>query len=152
MKKSRREIENTVSAFLKVADLAGDPISRAEIEMEYLPAPYRAPARLPPGRMAVYGFWGNGSWLKVGMAGPKSTSRNTSQYHNAGSARSTLAGSLVKDRRMRSVARFDRKFAGVWIKVSTSRVNILLPATQQRELLSLLAVFLHPRLKPRYEG
>ena len=68
------------------------------------------------------------------------------------SAPSTLAGSLVADPGMLTVAGFDPKAPGVWIKAATHRVNVLMPDSRQRELLSLLEAFLHLRLRPRYEG
>jgi len=102
--------------------------------------------------MAVYGFWNDGIWLKLGKAGPKSQARYTSQHYNKGNAQSTLAGSLTNDPQMRVVAGFDLQNPGAWIKVSTCRVNILLPSQRRKELLSLLEAFLHVRLRPRYEG
>ena len=148
----RDEIEHALSAFVSVAELAGNPISVAEITVEYLPAPHRQPVRLPPGMMAVYAFWGDDVWLKIGKVGPKSNARYTSQHYNAGSARSTLAGSLVNDPCMQTVGGFDPLSVGAWIRESTHRVNILLPAPRQFALLSLLEAFLHVRLHPRYEG
>jgi hypothetical protein len=148
----RDGVETAITAFLTVAELAGDPITRADLVIEYLAAPHRPPTRLPAGKMAVYGFWGDGGWLKVGKVGSNSNARYTSQHYNPGSAASTLAGSLVADAKMKTVAGFDPKAPGVWIKASTHRVNILLPASRQRELLSLLEAFLHLRLRPRYEG
>jgi hypothetical protein len=148
----RDEVETALAAFLTVAELAGDPISRADIAIEYLGAPHRPPSSLPAGRMAVYGFWHNGAWLKIGKAGPNSNARYTSQHYNLGSAASTLAGSLAGDPHLRSVDGFDPRAPGGWIKTATCRVNILLPSARRRELLSLLEAFLHLRLKPRYEG
>lgn len=148
----RDEIENAVTAFLTVAELACEPIPRDDIVVEYLAAPHRPPTRLPVGSMAVYGFWSDGVWLKIGKAGPNSIARYTSQHYNAGSARSTLAGSLAKDPHMLTVPGFDPNAVGAWIKTATHRVNILLPADRQSALLSLLEAFLHLRLKPRFEG
>jgi hypothetical protein len=148
----RDEVEQALTDFEIVARLAGDPIFRAEIEVEYLDAPHRPPSRLPAGKMAVYGFWSDGDWLKVGKVGPNSNARYTSQHYNAESAMSTLAGSLVNDPRMRTVAGFEPLAPGVWIKAATHRVSILLPAHRERALLSLLEAFLHLRLRPRYEG
>jgi hypothetical protein len=102
--------------------------------------------------MAVYGFWGDGEWLKIGKAGPKSGPRYTSQHYNPDSAQSTLAKSLTNDPHMLTVAGFDPKAVGDWIKSATLRVNILLPTTRPPELLLLLEAFLHARLRPRYEG
>ena len=64
----------------------------------------------------------------------------------------TVADSLVADPRMLTVAGFDPNSPGVWIKGSAHRVNILMSASRQPELLSLLEAFLHLRLRPRYEG
>ena len=148
----RDEIEQALAAFLTVTDLAGDPISKAEIVVEFLPAPHRPPSQLPSGKMAVYAFWGDRMWLKIGKAGPNSGARYASQHYNPGSARSTLAGSLVNDARMVLIPGLDPQTPGAWIKSSTHRVNILLPSNRQKTLLSLLEAFLHVRLKPRYEG
>jgi len=41
---------------------------------------------------------------------------------------------------------------GAWISAETHRVNILLSARREPELLALLEAFLHLRLRPRYEG
>ena len=148
----RDDIETGITAFLTVAELAGDPIARADLVIEYLAAPHRAPTRLPAGKMAVYGFWGDGSWLKIGKVGPNSNARYTSQHYNLGSAQSTLAGSLVNDSHMLAVAEFDPNASGVWIKAAAHRVNILMPASRQPGLLALLEAFLHLRVRPRYEG
>lgn len=146
----RDDIEKAVTAFLTVAELAGDPVHVSDMEIEYLAAPHR-PTRLPAGRMAVYGFWGDGEWLKIGKVGPKSNARYTSQ-HYTGSAMSSLAGSLASDPRMLPVAGFDPQLPGAWIRNATHRVNILLPATRHPALLALLEAFLHLQLRPRYEG
>ena len=146
------EVDSAIVSFTTMAGLAGDPISEADFEVEYLPAPHRPPTRLPAGKMAVYGFWSNGTWLKIGKAGPNSKARYTSQHYNAGSAQSTLAGSLASDPRMLSVDGFNPQAVGNWIKAETHRFNILLSAGRRRELLALLEAFLHLRLRPRYEG
>lgn len=148
----RDDIERAVTAFLAVAELAGDSISRDEITTEYLSAPHTPPTRLPSGKLAVYGFWGDGEWLKIGKAGPKSKARYTSQHYNPDSAPSTLARSLRSDKRMSTVAGFDPQAPGAWIRTSTCRVNILIPVHKRKELPSLLEAFLHLRLRPRYEG
>jgi hypothetical protein len=107
---------------------------------------------MPAGKMAFYGFWSSGHWLKIGKAAANSGARYSSQHYNAGSALSTLAGSLVKDPTMLTVAVFDPNAPGLWITATAHRVNILIPSHRRRELLSLLEEFLHLRLRPRYEG
>jgi hypothetical protein len=146
------EVESALDCFVIVAGLAGAPIQRSEISVEYLDAPHRPPAHLPAGKMAVYCFWGDSTWLKIGKVGPKSNARYASQHYNPDSAQSTLAGSLRSDPRMRSVPGFRESDPVSWIKAATDRVNILLPAGREQELLSLLEAFLHLRFRPRYEG
>jgi hypothetical protein len=61
----RSEIDQALTHFMTVAKLAGHPLSASELEREYLNAPHRAPTSLPVGKMAVYCFWGDGSWLRL---------------------------------------------------------------------------------------
>ena len=147
----RKEMEEALAAFITVAELAGESIKLDDLQIEYWSAPHKAPSNLPAGKMAIYAFWWNDEWLKIGKAGPNSGPRYVSQ-HYTGSAISTLAGSLANDPRMQEVHGFDRQHLGEWIKRSTCRVNILVSSDRSKELLSLLETFLHVRLKPRYEG
>ncbi len=146
------DIKRSLRDFLTVSQLAGDQINPNDIQVEFLGAPHKPPSRIPAGKMAVYAFWWNGVWLKVGKVGPKSHARYTSQHYNAKSARSTLAGSLINDPEMNTVTGFNPQNPGAWIKASTCRVNILLPSERNKELLSLLEAFLHVRWQPKYEG
>jgi len=147
----KMDMTDALADFCKVAELARVHIELAQLDVEFLAAPHRPPSSLPAGEMAIYGFWSSGQWLKIGMVGPKSQARYTSQHYNAGSAPSTLAGSLAHDQRMAGIADFDATAPGSWIKSSCSRVNVLLPATFSWELLALLEAFLHVRFNPRYE-
>ena len=149
----REDILSALEDFSVISGLAKNRIVLGSRDVEFLSAPHR-PRTLPTGKMAVYGFWLNGEWLKIGQAGPKSNARYTSQ-HYTGSAQSTLSGSLRKDVAMRNAAGLEDDALtewAAWIKRETSRVNILLPSTQSKSLLSLLESFLHVRLNPRYEG
>ena len=147
----RDDIKTTLSDFVTVSELARDPIRRDEIEVEFLDAPHRAPSRLPVGKMAIYGFWRDGEWLKIGKAGPKSQARYTSQHYGL-NAMSTLAKTLIKAHAVQPFAGFDPEIPGDWIRASTHRVNILIDAERGNAMLSLIEAFLHARLKPRYEG
>jgi len=144
------EAERALVDFHQVARLGGIELGSDDLSVERLPAPHRSPTRLPPGKMGVYAFWGDGGWLKVGKVGPNSNARYTSQHYLAGSAPSTLAASLLasppNDRA------FDPGQVGAWMRERTCRLNILMPASRPRELLSLLEAFLHLRLRPRFEG
>ena len=93
----QNEVEAAWAAFENVAKLAGEPISKDEVEIEFLPAPHQPP-RLPKGKTAVYGFWGNGVWLKVGQVGEKGGPRYTSHHYRL-TARSTLSKSLANGSR-----------------------------------------------------
>lgn len=147
----REEIGEALAAFIEVATLAGAPLTPDDLQVELLPAPHKSPSRLPGGKMAIYAFWGDGCWLKIGMAGPNSNARYTSQHYNPGSAQSTLAASLVKWAGANPLQEFDLARPGDWMRASTHRANILLSSEFPRELLALLEAFLHLRLRPRHE-
>ncbi len=147
----RTEMTEALGAFLTVAELAGAPIQQEELVADFGEAPHRPPSSLPEGKMAIYGFWAAGSWLKIGMAGPRSQARYTSQHYNPASAPSTLAASLARDPLIVGTSGFNVAAPGDWIKSSTHRVNILVPSGYGLPLLALLEAFLHVRLKPRYE-
>jgi hypothetical protein len=144
------EAQRALVDFQQVARLGGVELGADDLVVEHLPAPHRAPTRLPSGKMAVYAFWGDGGWLKVGKVGPNSNARYTSQHYLAGSAPSTLAASLLAS--PPSDNAFDPTQVGAWMRERTCRLNILMPASRPKELLSLLEAFLHLRLRPRFEG
>jgi len=147
----RKEMVDALEAFIIVAKLADEPISLDELEVEFLPAPHKQPSSLPIGKMAIYAFWSNDEWLKIGQAGPKSAARYTSQHYNPNSSMSNLAKSLANDLRMKDILGSDSQNSGQWVRLSTCRANILMPSDRRQELLSLLEAFLHTRLRPRYE-
>lgn len=148
-----KDINDALSNFIIVSQLAGVPITPQEFIVEYLEAPHKPPARLPQDKMAVYGFYykKEGKWLKIGMAGPKSNARYTSQHYNPNSARSSLAKSLLHDQDIRSSENFNDMNISSWIKANCNRVNILMDSKYDSKLLALLEAFLHVRLRPRYE-
>lgn len=148
----RSEMESALDEFARVCDAIGImEFPGNDVSVEYLAAPHR-PGPLPVGTMAVYAFWWNGQWLKIGKAGPWSGARYQSQHYNL-SAPSTLARSLVEDRRMAAVPDFDPAHAGEWVRNKTCRVNITMSLTRDVPYyLSFLEAFLHLRLHPLYEG
>ena len=138
--------------FLAVTELAEIKMQPDAIRVETLNMPHRAPRNLPKGKMAVYVFSDKERVLKVGKAGPRSQARYTSQHYNAGSAPSTLAASILKDKD--AVQRYDLNKGNVsdWIKTNTDRVNFILDADVGMWGLMLLEVFIQCRLQPVYEG
>ncbi len=147
----QNEIQNALTDFVTVARLAGYDFCAGEMRTEYWDAPHRAPRELPTGSMALYAFLGPDGWLKIGIAGKLSQSRYTSQHYNAGSARSTLAASLIKDPAMATCIDFNPDAPGEWIRSNCRRVIVVIGAEHGRSLLALLEAFLHSRLRPRYE-
>ena len=138
--------------FLVVAELGKIKIQPDTIRVETLMRPHRPPRNLPKGKIAVYVFSDKERVLKVGKAGPRSQARYTSQHYNAGSAPSTLAASILKDKD--TVQRYDLNKGNVsnWIKENTNRVNFILDADVGMWGLMLLEVFIQCRLQPIYEG
>jgi hypothetical protein len=137
--------------FASAAVTAGTEWNVNKIRIEVAPKPHR-PSDLPIGRMAVYSFFLNRQALKVGIAGPKSGARYRSQHYNPNSAQSTLAGSILKQPKKVGIVAISASSVGDWIKANTDRINILLPASYGKPLLSQLESFLHARWKPIYEG
>lgn len=157
------DIDDVVGDFIAWAAGQGLGPARAEVRVERLGRPH-TPAALPSGWQGVYGFQCEGTWLKVGKAGPKSGARWISQHYNPGSAMSTLAFSLVKyghyatmdhpslpglRTTLRGVSPDD---IGEWIRRNTERVNFLLRTEMGASGLSQLESIAHARLKPVFEG
>ncbi len=147
----KRDIEDAVAVYVTVTELACSPLPVSAMQVQYLPAPHRPPSSLPTGKMAVYGFWYDGAWLKIGMAGAKSNARYVSQHYSPGNAMSTLAGSLLKDPAMARQIDAAAMPVGQWMRAHCCRVNILLGAEHGVLMLAMLEAFLHLRLRPRYE-
>ena len=144
--------DQTLADFVTVARLAGVTLATEDIRIEALPAPHASPTRLPAETMAVYVFTHGSDVLKVGKVGPKSQARYTSQHYIPGSAKSTLAASMIADAERLGLGEADMAEIGSWIRGEVDRVNILLPARLGVPVLTLLESFLQCRLRPRYEG
>lgn len=147
----RTELDEALRDFVTAAGLSHTPLRFEDLQIEYFEAPHNPPSHLPAGKMAIYGFWYAGEWLKIGMAGPKSSARFISQHYNANSAPSTLAASLLKDQQILGSLSIDINSIGFWIKSNCNRVNILLDNDYGILLLRFLEAFLHIRMRPRYE-
>lgn len=101
-------LDALVDEFAAAASACEIPGWPCDIRAEVIRAPHRAPS-LPAGFGAVYVFAlsqdqgrhapaGPGAVLKVGRVGPNSNPRFSSQHYNPTSARSSLAGSLLRYR------------------------------------------------------
>jgi len=146
---TENDFSSIIANFLDVAALADFQLNNADLKIEVLPAPHK-PKSLPKGKMALYGFYYKNTWLKIGIAGPKSNARFHSQHYSPKSAQSTLAASILKDRSNYAAALSEGNI-GDWIKQEVSRINILIDEKHPRELLALLEAFLHLKFRPVYE-
>src|SRR5579872_2030361 len=120
------KIESIIADFVKAADLADMPIPSVEIEAKKL-SPHLPPTKLPPGMLAVYIFMHGDARLKGGRAGPNSSARYCYQHYVPGSARSTLAGSLLRCGKPRDDRILTLDTVRDWICGRTQRTNILIP-------------------------
>jgi hypothetical protein len=132
--------------FANVGALTGAECDVDRIKIEVLNKPHK-PSGLPTGRMAVYCFFFNGQALKIGIAGPNSDARYRSQHYNPNSAGSNLAKSILAYPSKIGIAPLHISFVGNWIKEHTDRINILLPSSYGKPMLSMLETFLHARWK-----
>ena len=135
---------DAVADFQAVTALARFPLGSNDFQIEYLESPHTPPSCLPLGKMAVYAFWHEGEWLKIGLAGPNSNARYTSQHYHPNSAQSTLSGSLCRDSRMANCAGFDVAAPGKWIKSQCCRANVLLDCKHGPLVLAMLEAFFSP--------
>src|ERR1700745_428202 len=144
-------IHEAMADFAKVAELAHAKFPAKTFTVEIAMKPHRAPATLPAGKIAVYIFFLQGQALKVGIAGPISKARYTSQHYNPRSANSCLARSILKNPGKLAVS-LTADSVGYWIEQNTDRVNLLAPVAFGLRRLSLLESFLHVRWNPLFEG
>ena len=97
------------------------------------------------GKWHIYSFWLNDTdeALKIGVAGPKSAARFSSQHYNENSANSNLAKSLLKSGLCSNNAK-------EWIKGNTYRVNIVF-SDFNKPLAHALETHLHLLFNPKFE-
>lgn len=144
-------IWDSLKCFYTILPLTRIDLDQNIVEVNFMKAPHTPPATLPKGKCAVYAFWHEGEWLKIGRVGPNSQARYTSHHYSQVSSGSNLANSLKSDKTIQ-YRDFDQNAPGNWIKAYCSRVNIILPEEYNSLTLPLLEAFLHARLLPRYEG
>ena len=133
--------ERLLADFLVVAELGEVKIEPDAVRVETLMMPHRPPRNLPKGKIVVYVFSDKERVLKVGKAGPRSQARYTSQHYNAGSAPSTLAASILKDKDAVQRYGLNKRNVSGWIKKNTDRVNFIVDAHYYGSVLNLLEAF-----------
>ena len=85
-------------------------------------------------KIAVYTFWYEGRFLKIGKAGPNSNARFLSQHYNPKSARSTLAASILMDENMQDIGITENN-VGDWIKNNCHRIDILIENSEKTKAI-----------------
>lgn len=98
-----------------------------------------------PGKWHIYSFWLNENdlALKIGVAGPNSSARFSSQHYNENSANSNLAKSLLNS----GMCQDDAK---LWIKNNTYRINVVFN-NFSKPLAYALESHLHLLYEPYFE-
>ena len=153
-----------ISHFEEALGPAGLEAVRSRVEHEAKPAPHKSHS-LTTGKCAVYVFslskaWGSGCAagadrvLKVGKAGLTSNARFQSQHYNPNSARSTLAGSLLRCRVLwpyLGIANLTEADVGEWIRKNVDRDNFYLDVSDQG-LLGQLETYIRGVLGSMFEG
>lgn len=142
-----KEFEQVISS---VSNDLGRPINMSKIRIRDRGVPHQAP-KWEDGYMAVYTFNYNGTFLKIGKAGPKSKARFISQHYNPKSAMSTLAASILNDIEMKYQG-ITESNVGDWIKRNCRRVDVLIPIEMGIFTLELIEAALHYKYEPKYEG
>ena len=135
---------------LEVSNVLGKPIDKDKYEIIDRGSPHQAKS-LPNKKMAVYTFWYEGRFLKIGKAGPNSNARFLSQHYNPKSARSTLAASILMDENMQDIGITENN-VGDWIKNNCHRIDILIDSDLGVFTLKLIEAALHYKYEPIYEG
>ena len=141
------EINNMIQETSKIL---GKEINRSKYKIIDRGIPHE-PKSLPKNTMGVYIFLYKGKFLKIGKAGPNSNARFLSQHYNQNSAKSTLAKSILSDKRMENLG-INELNVGTWIKNNCRRIDIILDKDLGIFALELVEATLHYKYEPVYEG
>jgi hypothetical protein len=131
-------------------EILGKEINRSKYKIIDRGIPHE-PKSLPKNTMGVYIFLYKGKFLKIGKAGPNSNARFLSQHYNPNSAKSTLAKSILSDKRMENLG-INELNVGTWIKNNCRRIDIILDKDLGIFALELVEAILHYKYEPVYEG
>ena len=120
-----------------------------DIEFEFYEAPHSPPSPLLENQRAVYLFFREEEWLRIGQTGY--SPRFTSQHYGTRRAGSTFAKDIWENRQEFGFSDTEEN-VGTWIMQNCGRANIRLPIGWPKEVSPLLESYLHYRLRPRFEG
>ena len=108
------------------------------------------PLVLPANSAAVYIFKWNDYYLKVGKVNSNSHARYQSHHYNPDSSRSNLSQSLLSDIEFQAL--LGDRYVGEWIKVNTTRYNILIPSSLGKNFVHFAEAFFILKCNPRFEN
>ena len=108
------------------------------------------PLVLPANSAAVYIFKWNDNYLKVGKVNSNSHARYQSHHYNPDSSRSNLSQSLLSDIEFQAL--LGDRYVGEWIKVNTTRYNILIPSSLGKNFVHFAEAFFILKCNPRFEN
>ena len=128
----------------------GKPLKEGvDFYMVYQPLKHN-PLALPKGKIAVYTFYYNKQFLKIGQANIKSKARYQSHHYHIKSGRSTLANSLINDPGMNSIV--NNNNVTQWIKDNCERFDVIIDGSKHGKMtLNFIEGMLHYCYKPKYE-
>lgn len=143
--------EEILNMIRDVTQALGKTMDLSEVKIIDRGNPHVAPNKLPDGKMAVYTFIYNDTFLKIGKVGAKSNARYTSQHYHPDSASSTLAKSILEDKTMQNLG-LTKDNIGEWIKTNCRRIDIEIDCDLGIFTLDLIESILHYKYTPKYEG
>ena len=154
MEERAKHIKEQIAQLITDASEAiGKPmVEGVDFEMVYQPRGH-TPLPLPDGKIAVYTFYYNDRFLKIGQANRNSQNRYRYQHYSANpnGARSTLAKSLIHDPTMCSVV--DPEHITQWIKDNCERFDVILDGARHGKMtLNFVEGLLHYYFNPMYEN
>jgi hypothetical protein len=120
-----------------------------EVRFDFQDAPHVRPDPLRDRQRAVYLFFREQQWLKIGQT--VYPQRFTSQHYGTRRSGSCLAKDLWLNRHEFGYEGPEEGI-GNWMFANIGRCNLVFPAGWPDEIPRMLEVFLHLKLAPRFEG
>ena len=110
------------------------------------------PAKLESGYMAVYTFYYDGIFLKIGQAGLKCNPRYQNQHYLVNGNGSTLAKQISLDSSMMmNIGEIDN--ISNWIKSNCERYDVIIDGKKHSKVtMNFIEGLLHYKYNPRYEN
>lgn len=155
MWKKEEEREETKQLIFNILKQVGIAIREEQFKFRNCGNPHKP--KLPKDNMAIYTFQYNNTFLKIGKCSAKNKSRFYSHHYHPSRNHSNLSKSILRDSDMNYLKSSQSEFltddtVGDWIKMNTTRIDILLDANLSIFTINLIESILHSLYHPRYEG